>query len=623
MYLHQLELKNFRIYKDCTIKFNPGLNLIVGGNDAGKSAIIDAIKLLLGTLSNDWTKIDADDFHSAEDNFSICCTFKNFDDKEAALFLEWLSFDEEGNFFLKITLRARSPKGGRPFHTVFAGAEEDSGILQGEAREKLRVTYLKPLRDAEFELTPKRNSRLSQILDSFHPFQNKISHPLVDIMKQANEEIIKYFESGNDGGVVHDAINHDYLKNFSLSHNPLSSRIGISGNNLRSILEKLELRILNKNFNENLGLGSSNLLFIAAEMLLLQRDNDYVGLKLALVEEIEAHLHPQSQLNLIDFLEKQSESLGFQSIITTHSNTLASKIDINKLILCKSGCAYSLHEDYTNLEKGDYEFLRRFLDATKANLFFANGILMVEGDAENLLLPTLAQLIGRPLYKHGVSIVNVSSTALLRYSRIFQRKDGSTIGIPVACITDRDIPPKEAAEHTYVLESGINKGQLKNLIEGKTEANYTDFEITKRENGIKTKYNGGDVQVFFTDTWTLEYEMAKSCIRKYLHMAISQAKASNDLDKEIPENELIELYKQCEKDIKGWVSKGDSINKIAVSIYAPLVRKQASKAVVAQLLSHILTINASSIDLIELQSDPYLKYLIDAIDYVTSKTAND
>src|SRR4029077_3218812 len=99
----------------------------------------------------------------------------------------------------------------------------------------------------------------------------------------------------------------------------------------------------------------------------------------------------------------------------------------------------------TKLDSSDYDFLARFLDATKANLFFAKGVLIVEGDAENLLLPAIARRIGRPLGAYGVSIVKVGHTGLFRYSRIFQREDESILPIPVACIADRDVPPDAAA----------------------------------------------------------------------------------------------------------------------------------------------------------------------------------
>ena len=71
-------------------------------------------------------------------------------------------------------------------------------------------------------------------------------------------------------------------------------------------------------------------------------------------------------------------------------------------------------------ETSRLQFLERFLDATKANLFFAKGLIMVEGDAENLLIPAIAQLIGKNLYQYGVSVVNVGSTAYKRYVNIFK-----------------------------------------------------------------------------------------------------------------------------------------------------------------------------------------------------------
>ena len=49
-----------------------------------------------------------------------------------------------------------------------------------------------------------------------------------------------------------------------------------------------------------------------------------------------------------------------------------------------AGKAFPLKASLTKLDKSDYMFLRRFLDVTKANMFFAKGVLIVEGDAENI-----------------------------------------------------------------------------------------------------------------------------------------------------------------------------------------------------------------------------------------------
>ncbi len=96
----------------------------------------------------------------------------------------------------------------------------------------------------------------------------------------------------------------------------------------------------------NPGLGELNLLFIAAELLLLKDDTDG-GLKLALIEELEAHLHPQAQLRLISYLQNEYNENDVQIIISTHSPILASKINLKNLILMKNGTGYDLAEGRT------------------------------------------------------------------------------------------------------------------------------------------------------------------------------------------------------------------------------------------------------------------------------------
>ena len=188
----------------------------------------------------------------------------------------------------------------------------------------------------------------------------------------------------------------------------------------------------------NVGLGTSNLMSMACEMLLNQDNNELSTFML--IEEPEAHIHAQRQLKLIQSMQKKGENQ--QVIMTTHSPLLASVVELNNLLLIQNRKAFSMREGETMLDSSDYKFLERYLDATKANLFFAKGVIIVEGPGEALLLPTLAQLLNRNLTDYGISIVDVKSTGLRRYARIFQRKEGDEINIPVSCITDRDVMPE-------------------------------------------------------------------------------------------------------------------------------------------------------------------------------------
>ena len=131
--------------------------------------------------------------------------------------------------------------------------------------------------------------------------------------------------------------------------------------------------------------------------------------------------------------------------MTTHSPSLAAGADIAYLTLVHKAQLFSLAHGKTKLKKSDYDFLRRFIDATKANLFFARGVAIVEGPAEAILLPALADECGFSFNEHGISTVNVGGIGLYHYARILQRADDKVqLPIPVACITDRDVVPNEA-----------------------------------------------------------------------------------------------------------------------------------------------------------------------------------
>lgn len=104
MYLSEVKIKNFRCFDDSEhiFVFNNGLNLLVGENDSGKSAIIDAIRYALGTTDSSWTRIELTDFYNEDYSKSIIiqCKFEALTDEEKAAFLECLTHTEDNNFVL-------------------------------------------------------------------------------------------------------------------------------------------------------------------------------------------------------------------------------------------------------------------------------------------------------------------------------------------------------------------------------------------------------------------------------------------------------------------------------------------------------------------------------------------
>jgi putative ATP-dependent endonuclease of OLD family len=410
---------------------------------------------------------------------------------------------------------------GRPFRRVevHSGKDGDGPSIAPEARELLRATYLRPLRDAEQALSAGRGSRLSQVLH--HTDQVKTAGLPYDPDVDTDPRKLNVLGIGDlanallekQEGIV-DTRNKidEHLKGLSLSGDGIQSNIKVSGAmasndiRLRQLLEKLDL---NLGGSGKLGLGSNNLLFMACELLLLAQEDD--GNKLLLIEEPEAHLHTQRQLRVMRSLQEQAQEQGIQIIVTTHSPNLASAIELDNMVMIRKGRAFSLAEGQTELEKSDYRFLERFLDVTKANLFFACGVMIVEGDAENILLPALATLIGRDFTEHGVSIVNVGSVGLRRYARIFQRKDAQNDGqldIPVACVTDMDVMPDCAPMIIGCVEDGLEwPATNRRRWRAKRDIGDENALTTHREKKVG-KASGQYVKTFVSDEWTLEYDLA-------------------------------------------------------------------------------------------------------------------
>jgi putative ATP-dependent endonuclease of OLD family len=314
-------------------------------------------------------------------------------------------------------------------------------------------------------------------------------------------------------------------------------------------------------------------------------------LKLSLIEEVEAHLHPQAQLRLIEYLQNEiADKSGVQLIMTTHSPNLASKVKLDNLIICMGDKVFPMGCDFTKLEKGDYLFLERFLDVTKANLFFAQSVILVEGDAENILLPIIADILDKPLTKHGVSVVNVQSTAFLRYSKIFKRSSGEGMDVKIAVVTDNDIKP--------------NSG-------------FTQEQINDRRIEKEAKYNGQDVATFISPDWTLEYDIALSGLKKEFYTAVLQAeKIQNSDTYGLTEEKIIEIEQKVETDFTTWTSEYKTDQEIAEEIYEGyMLDKKISKSIVAQCFTALLKECEGIKERIEV--DKKLKYLVDAIKYVT------
>lgn len=664
MFLKEVEYWDFRKYKSLddspglTVTFHKGMNLIVGENDAGKTAIIDGLKLLLGTLSDEYDKILDTDFYTQDgknfsEDFKITAYFADLSDEESATFLEWLSFDEDTTPQLKVSLKVSKKKGanGNNFfeRKIYGGDKHSETIIDSDARQLLKAIYLKPLRDAQKELRPGKYSRLTNILSAHPKINESGKRELLDIFDKANDEVKDFFSDENHN-VVESII--DQLEKFFDRNDVEKSKVAfnMSESNIASILSRLSL----DTESVNLGLGNSNLLYIAVELLLMHDGDDYIGPKIALIEEIEAHLHTQAQIRLIKHIEK---NIHTQFILTTHSNNLASSINPKNLILLHNNKAFSIAETETMLESEDYEFLERFLDATKSNLFFAKGLIFVEGDAENLLLPALAELIGIPLHEYGISIVNIGNTAFERYIKLFSRRNIDRIDLPISIVTDVDVRPieyyndKGEVNQIFVIRDreelnqilsyfdktsdleidellfgkifstcnklikefdfpeDIDKDELSSKVSKELSEDTIRSLVGMKKTSIIQKYMNynSNHKVFIAPEWTLEYSLAKSPLVTLLWKSIHETRYK----------EPYNASNQAKfKAIQDRIDTNRDSPELAYDIFKSLNDKRVSKAIVAQKLAiEIIKLDNTAREQLksELLSSTYTEYLVRAI----------
>ena len=442
---------------------------------------------------------------------------------------------------------------------------------------------------------------------------------------------------GNQQGIIDTRNSIDkHLDGLCLRGEGIKSSINVSGMTasddvrLRQLLEKLDVIVPGSG---KVGLGSNNLLFMACELLLLAQEDE--GNKLLLIEEPEAHLHTQRQLRVMRSLQEQAKEKGIQIIVTTHSPNLASAIELDNIVMIHTGRAFSMAQGQTELEPSDYRFLERFLDVTKANLFFAHGVVIVEGDAENILLPALAKLVGRDFTEHGVSVVNVGGVGLRRYARIFQRKDSkkdAQLNIPVACITDMDVMPDCAPAIVGKFDEG-SVWPAKTTRRWRAKKDIGDdkaLEVARQEK--INKASGQCVQTFVSDEWTLEYDLALGprdenggySLNLAEDVYIAACLAENDDAINAKKVAVDGVAKAAIEEFAALkstavVKDGCAVEEtIAATIYAKFARESVSKPIAAQYLAERLQSKHKDGKLTPEDLRKSLpKYLTKAIDYVT------
>jgi putative ATP-dependent endonuclease of OLD family len=479
------------------VSFDPDLTLLLGENNAGKTNLIDALRLVLTAEAGmDRLRPRVSDFarkadgQRTTDEFSITAVFGGLDSKEQGLVSTALAPKAEGYGKARVGLQAEVDDDDSVLWHRFGG-DLDSTEVEARVYNVAHHTYLPPLRDAGSDLQPGRTNRLARLLQVLTP--NEIDRDrLVQLAQDANVELRKDAKIQQAVQLV-----QGVLDEMTRVGHRQRSDISFADADFDALVRHL-LASLGETIPRELGesgLGYQNLLYMAV-LLAHLTEVEAAPLHVLLVEEPEAHLHPQLQDLLLRFLQASSaDQPGRQVIVTSNSPQFAAAAELNRLIIVtrpRGGDRASAHPVHDiAMQSDERNHVRRFLDVTKASLFFARGVILVEGVSEQLLLPHFARLVGRDLADAGVTIINIGGVAFSHFARLF-----GDSGLPIPCAIVSDGDPKKDPED-------------------RDDPDLT--RSTRAENLLALK--GGNVDVFLADV-TLEWDLGRAQPRDDLLVSV-------------------------------------------------------------------------------------------------------
>jgi putative ATP-dependent endonuclease of the OLD family len=303
--------------------------------------------------------------------------------------------------------------------------------------KEISFTFIQALRDV---LADFHNNRTNPLLSLLKTQSEKINEedfqPISDKVADLNtsiEELKDVKQIRNDiKSTIKEAVGQTY------SPSSLSIKSDLP-NEADKLLQSLKLFIGEPQENyeggiQELSLGGANLIYLTLKLLeyKYRKDND-VFANFILIEEPEAHIHTHIQKTLFNNLDFEET----QIIYSTHSTHISEVSKISRMnILAKKQNYAEVYQPSTDLKEPEITKLERYLDAVRSNLLFAKGVMLVEGDAEEILIPKMIkEVFGISLDELGISLINIRSTGFENVAHIFNKK---RIKRRCAIITDLD-----------------------------------------------------------------------------------------------------------------------------------------------------------------------------------------
>ena len=455
MRIANIHIKGFRNFDDEKITFQDK-TLIIGANDVGKTNLIYALRLLFDkSISERDLELSDSDYNAYSETNQIEITVTITNVVEECLLSTFVGAVKDGTVLIRYT----NSKNGA--YQLFNGFSEDT-LVEIQSRQYIRRLNMQCV-DTNRDLLGFLKHERAQILQLA---KEKLTEDAILEDEKKSIEIQEKLDfinaQVNSMNYITTALDHVNQELDELSiHNEDQSVQFIAGeNDAGKLLDNLKLGYSSADHALTLGGdGRNNQIFLATWIAKqnIQKDIDHVTFYA--IEEPEAHLHPHQQRKLSEYIQNHFND---QVLITSHSPHIASRFDPKSLVrlYSKSKFTHSACGGCSAmLQKVIADFGYR-LNALSAEVFFSDGVFLVEGTSEVLFYNALAKALNIDLDRLNISILSVEGIGFKPYVAVC-----NALNIPWTLRTDNDIFAKPTNNPTKQYYAGISRimGILKDI----------------------------------------------------------------------------------------------------------------------------------------------------------------
>ncbi|MCV2422726.1 AAA family ATPase [Paucibacter sp. DJ4R-1] len=424
--IRRLVLRNFKRFKALELEFDPELNILVGGNEAGKSSVLQAMDIVLSASRSKVEGIGLEALFNADCIAEFLAGTRKIADLPELL-IE-IYFDD---------LPGRHDLDGR---NNSKGADHLGIKMVCKPVDEYTKEILAILADKHenFPFEYYGVHFLTFTDEAVFPYKKPLRHLLIDSSLINNEHATR-----------------EYTRSMYAAHASVAQR-NLHGFEYRKAKAKFKDDVF-KTMNDGLDAykfdvrtspkasvetdiiiteddipvdskGKGRQCFIKTEFALRDREH---ALHVLLLEEPENHL---SNVHMRKLIERIRASVKKQLFVATHSSFIATRLNLRKVLILSEEKP-SRPASLKDLSPGTAEFFMKAPDNNVLELALCKKAILVEGDAEFILMEALYQVSapGCSLDADGIHVISVDGTSFKRYLEL-----AKLLGIKVAAIRDND-----------------------------------------------------------------------------------------------------------------------------------------------------------------------------------------